>query len=99
MLKITNVLSYDKSKKGHYNLYNVVLISSVLFIIYHVIIGALLLLPLENIIKSCLMNIFGILLPGSAIFAILFHDKVNIIGAVALCYSFGYISNIISYYL
>ena len=99
MLKLTNVLSYNKLEKGHYNLYNVVLISSVLFVIYHVIIGALLLLPLENIIKSCLMNIFGILLPGSAIFALLFQSKVNIIGAVTLCYSFGYISNIISYFV
>ena len=81
------------------DLFQVILAGSLLIISFHILLGALLDLPVANLAKNTLMQLLGIFLPGLALYVALYPSRQNLLGALFLSYAFGYAGNIISYFL
>lgn len=77
----------------------VILLGGALVIAYHALIGLPLDVPAANLAKNVLMQIFGVLLPGSALYVLLYPAQQNLLGTLFLSYAFGYAGNIVSYFL
>lgn len=80
-------------------MFQAVLLGGGLIAAYHLLIGPPLDVPAANLAKSVLMQLFGVLLPGSALYVLLYPSRQNIFGALFLSYAFGYAANIASYFL
>lgn len=80
-------------------MFQAVLLGGGLIVAYHLLIGPPLDVPAANLAKSVLMQLFGVLLPGSALYVLLYPSRQNIFGALFLSYAFGYAANIASYFL
>ena len=80
-------------------MFQAVLLGGGLIVVYHLLIGPPLDVPAANLVKSVLMQLFGVLLPGSALYVLLYPSRQNIFGALFLSYAFGYAVNIASYFL
>lgn len=81
------------------DLFQVILTGSLLIISFHVLLGALLDIPMANLAKNTFMQLFGVFLPGSTLYVALYPSRQNLLSALFLSYAFGYAGNIISYFL
>lgn len=79
--------------------FQAILLGGALVIAYHILIGPPLDVPAANLAKNVFMQIFGVLLPGSALYVLLYPARQNLLGALFLSYAFGYAGNIVSYFL
>ena len=66
---------------------------------YHIFIGLCLDISFSESIRSALMQLFGILIPGLALFSLLYKKEQTLLGSLFISYLLGYASNIISYFL
>lgn len=80
-------------------LFSVLIVGAAVILAYHLVVGPLLLLRVEGIIKSCLMQVFGTLLPGMALYTLLSPRVHNHIATLSLSYALGYAFQIVSYFL
>lgn len=81
------------------DLFQAILTGSLLIISFHLVLGILLDIPVANLVKNALMQLFGVFLPGLALYTALSPAQQNILGALFLSYAFGYAGNILSYFL
>ena len=74
-------------------------LGSFFIVAYHLFAGICLNISGAEMISSILMQIFGILVPGLAMFSLLYKKEQTFLGALFISYILGYAGNIISYFL
>lgn len=67
--------------------------------VYHGVVGYFFLLPFFDVVKALAMQLFAVILPGTALYLLLYKYEQGMFGAMFVCYILGYISNILSYFL